>query len=226
MHHELKRRAIQLRKEKEFSYDAIRKELGVPKSTLHGWLKHFPLSPGRILALRRANWTKSETKIELYRTTMAEKWEARKRECYEKYRAEFKNLSEDSFFTAGLMLYLAEGSKAHVSNIGIANTDVRVIRFFMKWIDRFFLIPKELLRAELHLYPTMDIPQEILFWKQSLDFADHQFYKTQIRKLQKNSFSYPESFRHGTCSLTYSKVEKKTEIMMAIKAFLDFHLSL
>jgi hypothetical protein len=124
MHHELKQRAIKMRQEHEMSYSAIRKELGVAKSTLHGWLVAF---------------------------------------C------------------------------------GVS---------------------KESLRAELHLYPTMDIPKEIQFWKDELGFADHQFYKTQIRQLQKSSFSYPESFRHGTCSLNFSSVERKTELMAAIKALL------
>lgn len=225
MNHALKQKAIRLRKEKEWSYNAIRKELCVPKSTLHEWLKNFPLSRERIKELRRANWKKNEAKIELFRTTMAEKRERRRQEVYEIYREKFNNLSEDSFFAGGLMLYLAEGGKKDDYRICIANTDVQVRKFFMEWLNSFFDVDKGQLKAELHLYPTMDISKEKLFWKTELGFEDGQFYKTQIRELKKSSFSYPESFRHGTCSLVVTSVKKKTEIMMAIKAFMDFHLN-
>jgi transposase-like protein len=225
MHHELKQEAIRLRVEEELSYDAIRKKLGVAKSTLHEWLKHFPLSRERILELKRANWTNNQAKIELYRTTMAEKRERSKQKIYDRYKKRFKKLSENSFFVAGLMLYLAEGAKTREYDIRIANTDVRIIKFFMRWLQKSFAISQGRLRAQLHLYPTMDIPKEILFWKKELEFEDCQFYKPEIRKLTKASFSYSESFRHGTCSLGFSSVEKKAEIMMAIRAFLDLHLS-
>jgi transposase-like protein len=225
MHHALKQEAIRLRTEEELSYDAIRKKLGVPKSTLHEWLKHFPLSRERILELKRANWAKNEAKIELYRTTMDGKKARRKHEAYEKYRMRFNGLSEDVFFAAGLMLYAAEGAKKDDYHVCIANTDVRIIKFFKEWLCRFFDVDKGQLRAGLHLYPTMDIPKEMLFWKTELGFEDVQFYKIQIRELRRSSFSYPESFRHGTCSLNITSVKKKTEIIMAIKAFFDFHLS-
>jgi hypothetical protein len=172
MYHELKQEAIRLRVDEEWSYNAIREKLGVSKSTLHQWLKHFPLSRERIVALRQANWTKNQAKTDDYR-------------------------------------------------IALANTNPVAIRFFIRWLGIFFDVPKEKIKAELHLYPTMDIPKEFLFWKNELGFTDDQFYKTQIRKLQKSSFSYRESFRHGTCSLNFSSVEKKMEIMEAIRAFLD-----
>ena len=181
MHHELKQEAIRLRTEEEMSYDAIRRKLGVSKSTLHDWLKHFPLSRERVLELRRANWTKNQAKIELYRISMAEKRERKKQEIYEKYKTQFQTLSEDSFFVAGLMLYLAEGSKSDDYAICLANTDVRIIKFFIRWLGQYLEIPKATLKAELHLYPTMDISKEYSFWKSALEFEDRQFYKTQIR---------------------------------------------
>jgi hypothetical protein len=133
-----------------------------------------------------------------------------------------KTLSDDAFFVAGLMLYAAEGSKKEAYHICVANTEGRIIKFFMEWLCKFFRIEREEFRAELHLYPTMDIPKEMLFWKTELGLEEGQFYKTQIRELKKSSFSYCESFRHGTCSLNVTSVKKKTEIMMAIKALMGF----
>lgn len=72
----------------------------------------------------------------------------------------------------------------------------------------------------------MDVREEEEFWMSLLDLSDSQLYKTQVRPLRKSSFSYPESFRHGTCSINALGVDQKAELMMAIKAFTDLYLAL
>src|SRR3989344_3574814 len=108
MDYKLKEKALKLRIKREMSYHAIRKRLGIPKSTLANWLADFPLSKKRVLELRRKNWKKNEAKIELYRATMRERKLMAENEYYEKYKRLLKNLSRNSFFVAGLALYLAE----------------------------------------------------------------------------------------------------------------------
>lgn len=226
MNHDLKQKAIFLRIEKEFSYNAIGKQLGVAKSTLSGWLKEFPLSKEKILELRKTAWKNNETKIEMFRATMREKRKQKNETIYATYRKKLSKLPKEALFTAGLTLYLAEGSKRDYSRLVLANTDPDVIKFFIKWLNEFFGVPKEKMKAQLHLYETMDIQKEVEFWKKELNFDDKQFFKNQVRKLQKASFSYKESFRHGTCSLYFGSVEKKTHVMMAIKAFVDSYLKM
>lgn len=218
---QLREQAVQLRLQDELSYTEIRKRLGVSKSTLGYWLRDFPLDEKRILELRRRGWQAGEAGREKFRLAMKKKQELKDLETYKLQYQKLANISEGSFFVAGLMIYLGEGDKKNPHRVGLANTDSQIIKFFVKWLVDFFDVPKEKLRAELHLYENMDIAQETAFWKNELDFHDSQFYKTQIRKLRKGSFSYKDSFRHGTCSLFLSSVEKKREIMMAIKAFLD-----
>jgi len=130
-------------------------------------------------------------------------------------------LPREALFIAGLMLYAAEGGKRKDSTIVLANTDPDIIIFFIKWLEMFLKIPKEKMRVQLHLYENMDIKKEKEVWKSKLNLSKSQFYKNSIRKLKKSSFSYESSFRHGTCSLYTYGVEKRTELMMAIKAFFD-----
>lgn len=219
----LREKAINLRLDEELSYSAIQKRLGVPKSTLSYWLKDFPLSEGKILELRRKGWEKGEASRERFRATMRKRREERGKALYSKWQKRFVNLSEDSHFVAGLMLYLAEGNKKNYARIGIANTDPGVIKFFINWLEKFLEIPCNRIKAELHLYENMDIQREVNFWKEKLEFAENQFYKPQVRKLQKSSFSYRGSFGHGTCALLFGGVEKKLELMMAIQAMVDYY---
>jgi transposase-like protein len=221
---QLREQAIKLRTEKEFSYSKIRKRLGVPKSTLSYWLRGFPLSEEKIKELKKKGWKKAEVKIERFRAAMRRKRKIKEQGIYSKYQKKFKNLSKKVFFAAGLMLYLGEGDKRDYSKIALANTDPGIIKFFVQWLNEFLGIPKNKMKIGLHLYENMDIKKEKEFWKNELGFQEDQLYKPWITKLKKTSFSYRESFRHGTCSLYVLGVEKKRELMMAVQAFVDKYI--
>lgn len=224
MNAQFKEKAISLRIEQKLGYSSIAKMVPVSKSTLSGWLKSYPLSDERIRELRTANLKNNEAKIESYIRSRRLIREEKFSKNYEKYLSAFKKVSKQSQFIVGLMLYLAEGSKKDDYHISIANTDPSVIKFFMKWMKEFMDVPASSFRAQLHLYPTMNIEKEVKFWRLTLDLNSGQFYKHQIRKLQKGSFTYRESFRHGTCQIYFSSSEKKRELMSAIKAFVDSFL--
>lgn len=224
MNSRLRNEAILLRQEKELSYSEIKKRLNVSKSTLSYWLRDFPLSEEKILELRRKNWTKGEASRERFRLTMREKKEQLAKISYDKYRQKLKFVSKETLFVAGLMLYLGEGAKKKESSIVLANTDPKVIKFFVKWLTDFLSVSKTQMRVQLHLYENMDIEREKDFWKKELNFGAEQFYKVSVRKLQKSSFSYKSSFNHGTCSLYAFSAEKYRELMMAMKAFVDQYL--
>ena len=221
MNSQLREEVIKLRTKENLSYTEIRKRLGVPKSTLSYWLREFPLSEERILELRRQGWKKAEAKIERFRAAMRNKRELKDQEVYKKYQKRFARLSKDAFFVAGLMLYLGEGNKRDYTKIALTNTDHKIIKFFIQWLNEFLKIPKEKMKVGLHLYENMNIEKEKEFWETELSFRESQFYKPSIRKLKKASFSYKEPSRHGTCVIYVLGVERKRELTMAIEAFLD-----
>lgn len=223
MNSQLRQKAIDLRTKEELSYSQIWQKLGVPKSTLSYWLKEFPLSEEKILMLRRQGWQRGETSREIFRMTMRRKRETRLHEEYMQQRKKFLGITDISFFVAGLILYLAEGGKTDYSRIILSNTDPRIIKFFVRWLNEFLQIPKDKMRAWLHLYENMDLQKEKEFWKNELGFKNGQFYKPYVSKLKPASFSYKESYRHGTCSIYFGSVEKKQELTMAIQAFLDIY---
>lgn len=220
----LKDQAIRLRLEQNLGYASIAKLISVSKSTLSNWLKNYPLTDERIKELRRLNLKNNDVRIETFRNRMRLKREIKFREVYERQKLAFREISRQSRFISGLVLYLAEGSKKDDYHISIANTDPAVIRFFMKWADEFLNIDRKSFRIQLHLYLTMDIGREERFWQNTLEIGKNQFYKHQIRRTQKGSFTYRESFRHGTCQVYFSSSEKKRELMAAIKAFVDSFL--
>ncbi len=205
----------------QMGYGAIAKRISISKSTLSRWLKDLPLSDQRILELRREAWGRGEASRELFRTTMRKKRALHEQKIYRQQRKRFKTISSQTLFVAGLMLYLGEGDKKDRSRISLANTDPWVIKFFVRWLTQFLGIPVNRMKAELHLYESMNVSAERKFWLKQVGFRPSQLYKDQIRKLRPASFSYSESYRHGTCKLYGGGVKEKTELMLSIRAFLD-----
>ncbi|TSC74650.1 MAG: Uncharacterized protein G01um101433_1043 [Parcubacteria group bacterium Gr01-1014_33] len=224
MNSQLREQVLNLRVKEELSYGEIKKRLGVPKSTLSYWLRELPLSEERILELRRKGWSKGEASRERFRTAMRQKRELTARHIYEAQRKHLSDTSRDTFFVAGLMLYLGEGEKTTTSRICLANTNPRIIKFFIKWMEEFLGIRKNEMRSQLQLYGNMDLEAEKGFWRTTTGFSASQFYKPYIHKLRPASFSYKESYRHGTCNISYLNVPRKTKLMMAIQAFLDLYM--
>lgn len=221
---QLREQAIRLRLDKNLGYVSIAKLVPVSKSTLSEWLKNYPLSEGRVQELRRQNLKNNEEKIEKFRAKVRQSKQDSSDSLFTLYKTRFSNISTESKLVAGLMLYLAEGTKSNNYHIALANTNPDVIKFFVWWIGEFLNITKDSLKFELHLYENMDLAKEVKFWKQELGIKDEQFYKHQVRKLNKNSFKYKDSFRHGTCSVRYGSFEKKQELMVAIKALMSSFL--
>jgi len=225
MRHKEREEAVKLR-ELGMSYSEIKKRLGVSKSTLSYWLNGLPLSELRIRELQRIGWSKSEASREKYRNTMRAKRETKAQEVYSKVTHRFKNLPDIADYCAGLMLYQAEGEKQNRNRIVLANTDVRLLDYFVSWVKRFLNVDRSEVRVQLHLYENMNISEEETYWQKALQIPKTQFYKSSIRKLTKNSFSYSGGHKHGTCSIYILNTEKKLLLTMSIKAFLDTHKKL
>ncbi|MDC1205463.1 hypothetical protein N8083_01290 [Candidatus Pacebacteria bacterium] len=223
MKKEMRAKAIELRITKHMSYSAIKEKLGVPKSTLSYWLKDHPLSDKKILELRRKGWKKGEASRERYRNTMRVKKEEKAKEVYNLEKKNLQKISKQTSYVAGLILYAAEGAKKDPYRIALANTDPAILLFYKHWLKTFLNVPESKIRSQLHLYEDMDISKEEKFWRDTLGLQKDQFYKTQVRRLQTNSFIYKGSYRHGTATIEISSGKKKMKIMMAIKAFMDLH---
>src|SRR3989344_1381905 len=219
-------RARELRIKYQLGYSSIAKQVSVSKGTLARWLKDLPLTENRILELRRKNWSKGEAHRERIRETKRKKREDRENKIYLKVKKQFAKISSQALFVAGLMLYHAEGDKKDHYHIGIANTDPQIITFFVWWLQEFMDIPKSRMKVQLHLYESMDLAKERKFWAKETGLPEKQFYKDQVRPLRPGSFSYSESFRHGTCKIYVYGLKESRELMLSIKAFFDTHSEL
>ena len=174
----LKTKALILRK-KGMSYSEIKEKLGVSKSTLSYWLRDLPLSRERINALR----AHSPKRIEKFRNTMRMKREARLSQVYVQVSKTIRSLSSRELFIAGLFLYWGEGGKTKAYAITLANTDPRMIRFYLVWL-RALGVPEEKIKIRLHLYSDMDYREGNQILDKNYKSASKKFYETVSQSIK------------------------------------------
>jgi hypothetical protein len=103
-----------------------------------------------------------------------------KRAEIERYRAEGRRrigrLQEGEFLVAGAALYAGEGAKRD-GGVRFANSDPRMIVFFLAWLRRFFEVDESRLRLRLYLHEGLDLAAANRFWSDLTAIPEEQFVK-------------------------------------------------
>ncbi len=216
----LREQAIQLRLQGK-TYGQIKRELGVQKSTLSGWLQKLPLTDDQQKTLVQNRESAWDLGREKYRATRQKQRLERLQKVFSEQEKELLPLTKRELFLAGLFLYWGEGEKTH-GVITISNTDPRIITFAMYWMTKCLEIPKEKIKVQLHLYKDMHQQEAINFWANKLKISKEQFRKPYIKKSNREGLTY-KSFGHGTCKLYFGSVLLSERVAMSIKAISDYY---
>jgi hypothetical protein len=177
-----KEMAIRLRKRGK-SIRNIEKVLGIPRSTLSGWLYNVELTREQKLKLHQ-KWLVALVKARLKAAEINKKGRL---ERIERIKQEVKKsmlgVKMDKIL-GELMLaifYLAEGTKKE-NAIVIANSDSKILKAFLNLFRYVYQTNKSKFRCCLHL--REDQPEEQLknYWSGILKISKSQFHKTQFDK--------------------------------------------
>lgn len=185
---QIKQLAVKLRKIGK-SYNEIRKEVKVSKSTLSRWLKNVPLKE----EYRNHLYTKRILNLSLGSASQKER---RAREV-EKILEMAKNevtlpIDFETYRFMGAALYWAEGSKG--KDLQITNSDPYLILFIVKWFEAVFGVPINNLRMRLNIYPQQNENKVKKFWSDLTGIPLGNFRKTYIKPMstgyKKNNLYY------------------------------------
>lgn len=216
----LRKKALELRLQ-GYTYGQIKRELGLPKSTLSDWLQNLSLTEEQLRLLAKNRLLSRDLGIEKYRLTRQKRKIQRLQDVLKKQQSYLLPLTTRELFLAGVFLYWGEGSKQH-GLVSISNSDPKVIKFALYWLTHILRVPKDKLKVFLHLYQDMDIKKEIDFWSKKLIIPKSQFRNPYIKNSTRDGLTY-KSFGHGTCNLVVSSVELSEKIAMSIKAISDYY---
>ncbi|MDQ5912097.1 MAG: hypothetical protein QG568_310 [Patescibacteria group bacterium] len=193
----LKSESIKLRKQ-GLSYLEITKQLGISKSCVRNWTKTVRHTKNQQDKLKVGNIIIASKRLKEIQKDRA-KNTREIRDALEKRGAEdIKNMKDPLFFL-GLGLYWGEGYKNKTQEIGIVNTDPRILKISMLWFEKYYGISKSEYQIRLSINAEYrDSENSIIdFWIKKLAISRSQFTQTSFVKA-KHKRQYIDTTYNGT----------------------------
>lgn len=179
---ELKIKAELLRR-KGWLYADISSELGVAKSTIHGWLKGLELT-----ALEQMLTNQSLQKLRLEAVNRLKIARDNKRNDRDyKMRQDAKNIVNLIDLTQSYkqllcaIMFWCEGAKDTTNGMRFINSDPVMIRSFLLLFRNSFSVDESKFRAIIHLHDYHDPADQLKFWSNVTSIPENQFYKPYIK---------------------------------------------
>lgn len=193
--------AIKLRRKGKSIRD-IEKALGIPRSTLSGWLHNIELTKGQKGKLHQkwlAALVKARLKAaEINRNGRLERIKKIK-QGVEEFILGVKKINKTLGELILAIFYLTEGTKKE-NSIVIANSNPEILKAFLNLFRFLYKPDKSKFRCCLHLRKDQSEEQLKDYWARILNIPKSQFHKTQFDKR-----TVKPTFRNykGVCVVIY-----------------------
>lgn len=205
------------------SYNEIKKLLGIPKSTLSGWLAGVNLSvkaqrriqkrvhEGSLKGLLKRNRNQTHLAIKRMHAIRAES------------RREITRMIENELRLVGIALYWAEGYKRPAvrngrelthHSVALTNSDPKMIKVFLRFLREICLVSDKDIHADIRIYEHMNEGDLLVFWQRITGLPKENFgkvyYGVSKSSLGKRPFS---RLPHGTIQIRVNNTKLFHKIM-------------
>lgn len=197
----------------------IAHQLHVSSSTVSLWCRDIKLSPEQIKELARRNHDPYYGKRLQYIQKQKEKRLRQIDKLKQLGIKEIGKLSKRELFLTGVALYWAEGFKKD-ARMGFANSDPKMIQFFIKWLLQNCKVPKESirLRVGLNVSHKNRINEVEKFWSGITGISPKQFQKPFFQNfVWKKDFPNPNEY-FGVLRV---RVNKQLELFRKIHGWIE-----
>ncbi len=127
-----------------------------------------------------------------------------------------KTLEQGILFGMGLGLYWGEGSKRGTGGVRLTNTDARLLRKFIEFLETIFGIERKRLRFSIQIFSDISPEKAISYWQRELNVGKEQFYKIVISKVRgKGTYKYKSEY--GVAIVYFNNIRLKRLICEMIE---------
>ncbi len=217
---EWKEDAVALRK-KGASITRIEKELGIPRSTLSGWLKGVILTKKQRETLGRNRYhalIKARKAAVLWHNQQKQERLRKAENDAGKVLDRINSKDKDILELALAILYLGEGFKRSVET-AIGSSDPLTLKFFLTILSRVYNIDISKIRCELYLRADQSPRRIIRFWAKELGLPLTSFKQINVDRRTIGSKTYPNY--HGVCSLRCGNVAIQRKLVFLGNKFFE-----
>lgn len=128
-----------------------------------------------------------------------------------------RTIGEGILYGLGVGLYWGEGTKANKNAVRLGNTDPRLIRKFIAFLQKFYGIDMKRLRLGLQVFGDMRPSQAIGFWTKFLRVPRKQFLPTIVITPHRGVGNYRQKTRHGVLTLYFNNKKLRDILCNAIE---------
>lgn len=199
------------------SYNEIAKGLDVGKSLLSYWLRDLQLS-SQAKKILRAKSNYSKEKFARYNRQKHELVQKENKEIKEKFQRKIGKIDNRELLLLGAALYWAEGYKRHGGkraspHISFSNSDVDMVRVFLRFVREVLKITEKKIKPLIHIYPDTDKESAIGFWSDTTGIPKDKFSIT-VKISKASQGKRPKNLLpNGTLNLRVHSRQKFFEIM-------------
>lgn len=214
-----KSKAVILRR-KGYSIKYIEKILGIPRSTLSGWLRSVQLTKKQQTRLRRqAKQGLMRARVAAVRWHNAQK-SARLEKAAQTGAEILKRIPNDAAILelALAFLYLGEGSKRNPAT-SLGSSDSRIAKFFIQCLKKIYGVPEEKIKCYLHLRADQNPKAMKRYWSRKLKLPLSNFGKPSLDKRTAGKATY--SHYKGVCLIECGRVDIQRRLMYIANGFCD-----
>lgn len=207
-----KETALELRRNGK-SYEFISNKLGIPISTLSGWLSRSNWSRATREELTQKAFQKVQPKFQKMAEINKRRWELWRNQAREEAVREFEIYKNDLLFCAGIMIYWGEGDKNPKNPVRVSNIDSDLLALFVNFLKKYAAQYK--IRPHMILYPDLNEKTCKKYWSSKIKIDPDHFYKTQhIIGRHKTRRT-----RYGIGAVTISSRQLKEKILKWIELY-------
>ncbi len=192
--------------------------LGVPRSTLSGWIKPITLTAKQQAKLK-LQWHDGLKRSRI-QAGLWHKEQKRLRLVNAKNAAD--NLLKQLKYTpldieiALAFLYLGEGAKKS-SNTSLGNSNPLILKFFISCLRKLYNVPLADIRCELHLRADQNPTEIKKYWAKELGLPLSSFYGASIDRRTAGRPTYPDY--KGVCVVRCGRVALVRRLMYIADGF-------
>lgn len=127
-----------------------------------------------------------------------------------------KNITEATLYGLGIGLYWGEGAKRGMGAVRLSNTDVRLVRKFIEFLEKIFDVDKSKLRFSIQIFDDILPDKALNYWTKELNVSKKQFYKTIISKARGEG-TYRYKSEYGVVIIYFNNIKLKRLICEMIE---------
>jgi transcriptional regulator with XRE-family HTH domain len=208
--------AISFRK-RGFSYREIAKMCGVSVGTVSAWLTPLPFSAEITKQNKRRAAAENTKRLSLINKARATDRKKQYAEAERLAKVEYQNYRHNPLFTAGLMLYAAQGDTTHPRLIRLSDSRPELHMLFIRFLAQYLGVEKRSIRFWLLIYPDLEEVTCMKRWSKKLGISVSQFYKNQY--IEGRSKKQTLHFGVGNTIIGNTLLKKKLDqwIRLALK---------